>query len=259
MEAFARALLDPDPPPPPGIRVRAGADPASRFAVYRNNVTASLIEALAETYPVVRQLVGETFFAAMAREYVRSHPPISPVLAWYGGDFPEFIAGFDPAATLGYLADMARLEWAYVCAFHAVDASPLPAQALVARAAQPGLLARTRLRFAPAVRLIRSVHPVVSLWQAHQVEGEIALSGIDMNRAEAALLVRPQSHVLVLPMPAHVAEFMGWLMAGEPLGPAFERASASASLPLPELFSQLLEMGALVALDPAAPQTGDIA
>ncbi|MCR6496528.1 DNA-binding domain-containing protein [Thermomonas sp. S9] len=259
MDAFARALLDPDQPPPPGIRVRTGADSASRFAVYRNNVTVSLIEALAETYPVVRQLVGEAFFAAMAREYARCHPPISPVLAWYGRDFPEFIAGFAPAAVLSYLPDMARLEWAYGCAFHAADASSLPAQALLERAAQPELLARTRLRFAPAVRLIRSAHPVVSLWQAHQVEGEITLSGVDMARAEAALLVRPQSHVLVLPMPAHVAAFLDELMAGEPLGPAFERASASGPLPLPELFSKLLEMGAVVALDPASPQTGEIA
>ncbi|WP_261172414.1 DNA-binding domain-containing protein, partial [Bordetella pertussis] len=45
--AFARALLDPLAPCPPGLRRAGDADPAQRYAIYRNNVVASLIQALA--------------------------------------------------------------------------------------------------------------------------------------------------------------------------------------------------------------------
>ena len=64
--AFAAALLDPQRPCPEGLFSANGADPASRFAVYRNNVQSSLINALADSYPVVLQLVGDEFFRAMA-------------------------------------------------------------------------------------------------------------------------------------------------------------------------------------------------
>ncbi|HSO45483.1 MAG TPA: DNA-binding domain-containing protein, partial [Rhodoferax sp.] len=51
--AFAQALLNPHMPCPGGLTTCNGSDPATRFAVYRNNVTVSLIDALADTYPVV--------------------------------------------------------------------------------------------------------------------------------------------------------------------------------------------------------------
>nr|BFE90967.1 hypothetical protein GCM10020185_15030 [Pseudomonas brassicacearum subsp. brassicacearum] len=60
---FAAALLDPRKACPPGLVSANGADPQSRFAVYRNNVLSSLINALADNYPVVTQLVGEEFFS----------------------------------------------------------------------------------------------------------------------------------------------------------------------------------------------------
>jgi len=56
---FAAALLNAQLPYPKGLCSRNGADPSRRFAVYRNNVQSSLINALADSYPVVLQLVGE--------------------------------------------------------------------------------------------------------------------------------------------------------------------------------------------------------
>ncbi len=38
-----------------------------RFAVYRNNVAASLIEAMVQRFPAVCAIVGDEFFRAMAR------------------------------------------------------------------------------------------------------------------------------------------------------------------------------------------------
>ena len=78
--AFAEALLDPDRPLPAGIIDPDGAPAPKRFAVYRNNVTVSLIEALAAGFPVVQRIVGEEFFGAMACEFVRAHPPGSPLV-----------------------------------------------------------------------------------------------------------------------------------------------------------------------------------
>ncbi|XLM23139.1 DNA-binding domain-containing protein, partial [Chromobacterium piscinae] len=40
------------------------------LAVYRNNYRVGLIDTLAHSHPVCRELVGEEFFTALAREYV---------------------------------------------------------------------------------------------------------------------------------------------------------------------------------------------
>lgn len=49
-QAIAAALLDPAQPCPPGLTTWNGSDPAHRFAVYRNNVIVSLVDALADTF-----------------------------------------------------------------------------------------------------------------------------------------------------------------------------------------------------------------
>lgn len=247
MEAFARPLLNPELPAPAGLKAWNDSDPAARYAVYRNNVVISLIDALADTFPVVRQLVGEDFFHAMAREHARQHPPTSPVLAFYGQDFPDFITDFEAAACLPYLADVAQLEWAYVSAFHAADADGLPTEDLAELLSQPERLALTCLRFAPAVRLIRSSHAVVSIWHAHQHDGN--LSGVDPTRAEAALVVRPELTVQIAPLSELAANFLSDLMAGRSLGAAYEKCVGGA-LDMAEIFSLLLQMRALTALEP---------
>ena len=108
--AFVKALLDPAMPVPAGITTWRGKPDAKRFAVYRNNVAVALSRALASRFPVVEKLVGTEFFAGMIRAYIAMSKPASPIITAYGDDFPDFIAAFEPAATVRYLADVARLE-----------------------------------------------------------------------------------------------------------------------------------------------------
>ncbi|MGQ0710445.1 MAG: HvfC/BufC N-terminal domain-containing protein [Rhodoferax sp.] len=246
MDAFARPLLRPELASPPGLKAWNGSDPATRYNVYRNNVVVSLVDALADTFPVVQQLVGEAFFRAMARAHACQTPPRTPILAHYGADFPGFIAAFEPASSLPYLADVARLEYAYVQAFHARDAPGLAPQALAQSLAQVDALPRLRCRFAPAVRLLQSRHPVVSIWSAHQSGGDFA--AVAPGQAESALLVRPQQQVEIVPLEPGAAQCLSLLMAGQPLGAVFEQLGDNG-LELSALFAMLLRTGALVALD----------
>ena len=69
---FAATLLDPTLPCPPGLTAWNGSDLTRRLAVHRNNVVVSLVDALADTFPVTQQLVGEDFFRTMARASSRT-------------------------------------------------------------------------------------------------------------------------------------------------------------------------------------------
>jgi len=214
--SFAGALADPSQPAPAATQRRDGRPVERRFAVYRNNVAVALIGALEARYPVVRRLVGDDFFRAMAGAFVAAEKPRSPALMLYGDSFPDFIAGFPPAATIPFLADVARLENAWVEAYHAAEAGALSLDALAAIA--PDALEALRFRPHPAARLLAFSHPAASIWAASQ--GEAEPSAPEAWTAEAALVARPDADVSVRVLPPGGFAFAAALFSGASLGEA---------------------------------------
>jgi Putative DNA-binding domain len=219
---FAEALLGAGTTLPPGLSARTAAVPARRFAVYRNNVMASLGAALARRYPVIERLVGGEFFAAMARQFVMQHPPRSPLLAEYGEEFAAFIAAFDPTRELPYLADVARLEAARTRAYHAEDATPLGADSFAALDAEA--LGDIRIRLHPSAAILRSPFPVVTIWAMNS--GERELRPIATGQGEDALVVRPNMDVEIRALPPGGAAFLQSLAGGLALRDAIGAALA---------------------------------
>jgi len=240
---FAAALFDPTLPPPPGLRAHNGSDVRVRFNVHRNNVHVTLAAALADTFPVLRALVGAEFFGAMARAYVSAHPPRSPVLTHYGEGFADWVATFRPAASLPYLADTARLERARVRAFHAADADALSAADLARHLAAPQRLPQALLQLHPSLSVIDSRWAIVSLWAAHQGHG--ALAEVDPARAEAALVLRVDDDAAVLGIDAQAAGFYHRLQQGQPLG--WAAAVATGGFDLAASLALLIRHGAICA------------
>lgn len=223
--AFARALLDPAQPSPQGLTAWHGAGVNLRFAVYRNNVAVSLVEALADTFEVTQQLVGEEFFRALALVYVREQPPRTAVLALYGESFPAFIGGFPPAASVPYLSAVARLEWLRARAFHAAEPSADPVSTLAAAMAHIHALPNRNVGLHPTLGLVQSQYAVVSLWAAHQ--GIRDISAVDPDVPENALIIRPELEVEVRQINAETALFIAQLLQGRTLGQAANRTAAA--------------------------------
>ena len=255
-QPIAAALLDPTSPTPAGLRAWNGSDPGVRFAVYRNNVVHSLVGVLADSFPVVQALVGSDFFGAMARIYLRTQPPTSPLMHHYGAGLPSWMASFGPATALPYLCDVARLEWARLCAFHAADAPPVTAQALTARLQAPEALARTPLRLHPSVAVVCSAHPVVSLWQAHQRDDagrDQQLAALDLGQPEAALVFRDAADdAIVLPLRPADAELAAAIAGGQSLGAA---QGSHPQADLVQVLTPLLQHGLVTGVGPLAPET----
>ncbi len=162
---FAAALTGPAPVPG-GIVAPPGAVLHERFAVYRNNVFASLIDVLAQRFAVTCAVVGEDFFRQMARAYIQQCRPTSAVLDDYGDGFPDFVRQFPAATSLQWLADLTRLEVLWSQSWAAADAPALAITDLVG--IPPDALLEAQVVVHPATRLLRSDAPVASLWQAHQ-------------------------------------------------------------------------------------------
>ncbi|MBT2339211.1 MULTISPECIES: HvfC/BufC N-terminal domain-containing protein [Pseudomonas] len=222
--AFAAALLDPRQACPPGLCCANGADPASRFAVYRNNVQGSLINALADGYPVVRQLVGDAFFRAMAGVHVQASAPQSPLMNRYGEGLADFIEGFGPASAVPYLADVARLERLRTVAYHAADAQPLGLEQIAVALTDPHSLDDLCITFHPSLHLLDSAFAVVAIWAAHQTGATLA--DIDPSQGQHALVLRNGLDVEVFALDPGACTFIRHLQNGQPLGQALACAPA---------------------------------
>jgi hypothetical protein len=201
---------------PDGLTTWNGSDPAQRFAVYRNNVAASLRAALAARFPLVEKLVGADYFAALAGAFARAHLPRTPRLALYGEDFADFVASFPPLARWPYLADVARLDAARLDAYHAADAPALgPAEF-----AAVDDLAGLRLALHPSLRVVASRFAVFDMARALDAGDDCA--GIDPDRAQTAVVARPRLDVLTLAAPPGMDAFVDELARGETVAAAVE-------------------------------------
>lgn len=238
---FAKALLEPS---------YAGATPElaelaqhSAFAVYRNNVMKSCIDALQANYPAVARLVGDEWFRAAAALYARAHPPVQPMLLQYGQGFERFLAGFAPANELPYLPGVARLDRFWTEAHIARDEAPLDPCALAAL--DETMLLRQVLRPHASARWCWfDTHPVVTIWQRNRAPGPIDESASDWH-GEGALVVRTDGSVRWLGLDAAAYAFLVTCAHGGTLGDAASAALAvDANVDVAGLVGPLLDAGA---------------
>ena len=219
---FADALLTPERPVPDGLTDPEGRPSEKRFNVYRNNVVVSLSDALETAFPVLRKLVGDEFFRAMAGVHVRAHPPKCAVMMGYGEDMPAFLDSFPPVAHLPYLPDIARLELQLRESYHAADHRAMPPETFAA--ISPDALMGQRFALAPSLRLLRSAHPALDIWRAN-TEDKAPKPGNDPQ--DVAIVRRELDPEPTLLPPGGFAFFTN-LLSGETFGAAYEAALADA-------------------------------
>jgi len=223
-DEFASALLSTTTPVPSCLKGASIRRADRRFAVYRNNVAASLIAALAARFPVVERLVGDEFFRGLAHAYALREPPFSPLLIHYGETFPAFIEAFEPARPLPYLGGVARLELARGRAYHAADAVPL-ARAVFAGLPE-GAIGGCSVSLHPSVTIIASDYPVLSIWEVNQAG---PVRPIPHWGAESVLVARPFLEVETRRLAPGTDTFLIALQSGSTIAEAVEAASAAAS------------------------------
>ena len=245
--SFVPPLLDPERATPASVSGPNGKTAVKRYNVYRNNVTVSLIDALAAVFPATMRITGVDFFRAMARFHVRETPPTSPLLFEYGYDFPHFIENYEYARSMPWLPEVARIERAWLDAYHAGDEEPLAPEVLAS--IPPVHLADTVLTPHPATKVVRSRFPAVTIFAANKSEGPVGR--IETMQPEDALITRPALDVIVRRLPPGGATFLTSLIAGDPLDVA--AASTFADYPsfdLAQNIAGLIEAGAFIAARP---------
>ncbi len=246
--AFSHALFDAAQEPPVRAAIRADGE---RLALYRGNLTAGWDKVLSAAYPVIRQLVGEEFFSALARAFGMAHPSDSPDLNQFGAHFARFLAGFEHVAAYPYLPDMARLEWALHRAHYAPDAPALDGAAL--GALDPAAFEQAHFSLHPACTLIASDWAVVPLWFAHQDGSGVAFPA-DLAQASCGVVARPALRAVLTELSAAAHGALSALAAGSPMGEALDTAfTIDDDFDMTTSLQQWLALGLLAAHLPPHP------
>ncbi|WP_421788435.1 DNA-binding domain-containing protein [Hyphobacterium sp.] len=218
-DSFAAALKNGDAH---ALSAFTDGEPDSRFQVYRNNVVKGAADTLGDAYPAIKRLVGESFFQGMARAFWAEHPPAERTLTLYGEAFPAFIERFEPARPLIYLADVARLDRAWLEAHHAPDAPPLTTKDVAGL--PPEDLAAMAPGLHPSVRIGESRLPAYAIWRTNREDAEVKRISLETG-AETALIHRPQMEVRHRRLSPAETAFLSIIAAGG----SFETASSSVA------------------------------
>jgi hypothetical protein len=194
----------------------------ARLAVYRGNVHGNRTKALTAAYPIVRKIVGEDFFDAMAHEYARGHPAAGGDLNEYGEQLAGFVAAFPHTQDLPYLPDVARMEWLAHRAYYAADGAAFDPARL---AGVPSFrYVDLNPALAPACALLESDWPLARIWAVHQddFEGKIE---VDLDAGPDRILIhRPRWRVRVVALRPGDYRLLESVSAGATLGGALEAA-----------------------------------
>jgi len=249
-DAFAAALLaDSSEASPSPVVERLRRQPG--FAVYRNTVMKGCIDALQASFPTVERLVGPEWLRGAAGVFARGQLPSQPSLLLYGEEFPAFLAAFEPAREVPYLADVARVDRLWTEAHVAADASALAAATLAAL--PPSEMVASGLRLHPATRWGWSDDwPIHTLWSRNRWHG--ADPGAPMEWiGEGVLVTRPLGPVQVEALARGGAALLEACRDGLSIEGAVQCAlDAQSDVDLAALIQQLLQAGAFSGLQPIA-------
>jgi hypothetical protein len=212
------------------------------FAVYRNTVLKGCIDALQANFPSITRLVGEEWFRAAAAIYVHRHPPEDSRMLFYGDEFAEFLAQFEPAAELTYLPDVARVDRLWTESHVAMDHATLNPASIAHLT--PEALTDVVLHPHPSARWAWfCAAPIYTIWIRNRYGTE---DGEELEwHGEGILLARPSGAVESTPLNEAGCAFLDACSAGLPLGKAVDAALArQESTDLSELIATLIGAGA---------------
>jgi len=169
----------------------------ARWKIYQGSIQALFTRALSETFPVCHALVGDACFNALGAYYQQHHTSTSPDLGDYGINFADCVEKLlltEPnLAGVPYLADMARLEWAWHIAFHSAQAKALDATRL--SIIDEDMQGDIRFKLSPQIILLMSDYPITKIWAWHQAPTSDAPS-FD-NAKTHCIIWRPERDVII--------------------------------------------------------------
>lgn len=200
----------------------ARLSPSKQLEIYREQYLLRHLDVLREDFGSIESLLGGVAFETLGKAYLQAFPPCSFTLRDLGRDLERFVSAEKPWSDDALVADLARVEWAFVEAFDAADSPSLALEdiANVAEDAWPSM----RVVLKSSVQRVALAHP------AHEYRLAVRRSGEPAVRPAPSpawvLVFRGPEHLQCLDVERDAFALLGELANGVPLGEACERVAA---------------------------------
>jgi hypothetical protein len=228
---FGRAIQDRTPVTEQAVAAlvpgfATGSDrlsPVAQLDIYREQFWLRHVDALEEDFATIAHLLGHDEFHRLAERYLEAHPPSAFSLRDLGTHLPGFVGRASPYARDPFIADCARLEWAFVEAFDAGDAPQVDSSRItsVPEDAWP----RAIVSFHPSVHLVPLSYP------AHEYRAAVRAKespARPVPRDVHVVIYRGGEMLQYIEIPALASALLARLSGGEPLGLACEAVAITA-------------------------------
>jgi Putative DNA-binding domain len=235
------------------IRSTPSLEARERLELYHRQYWFRLLDSIAEDFPVLKRLLGETSFWRLIEAYLEFVPSRSYTLRHLGQGLADFIR-LNPGLAGGYpvhAAELAQLEYTLCDIFEAAALPPVPAENL----------AHVRLGLQPHLRLFIFHTPVDALWRLEddaEIPAELLASPAGQPGYPVAVF-RHQGRLKVHRLPAKAFSVLQAIQQTGSLAQALEPLEfTDAGVPeVSDWFQQWTELGWLC--EPALPvPAGDI-
>lgn len=202
-----------------------GMTPADRVEVYREQYWVRHERNLSDDYPTLAWALGGTLpFLELVRDYLGAFPPRTWDLQRLGRDMPAFVQAQRSHDALSI--DAARLDWAFMVAFDAPDATFDPR---VLATMPEDRWPAARLELHPSVSLVALAHPLLEVRDA--LRAGTATPERPLPSPVHAVVWRDGTcHLHGAAIEAPAFELLTRLHASEPLGGACEAVATSSGL-----------------------------
>jgi len=149
-------------------RFATGGDlkPERGLKVYRRALVFSLIDVLADIYPVLKEVLTDEVFRYCARNYIYKNPSRAYDLNKYGKTFPDYVQQQEELKAHPYLYDLGRFEYALHQCYYAASDIPLSLESFKNRVKKDDGAFHLKLR--SSAEIIKTEFSVHHIWEVYQ-------------------------------------------------------------------------------------------
>ena len=158
--------------------------------VYQNNYTHTFTQALKASYSAVYRLVGEDFFAYLAKSYLDKYPPKVGYLQRYGHRFSHFISTIKQCNHLAYLSDIALLEQYYEYCYYGQNVENDFSKYYSTNQAITSIKSLTKQTMTNSY-LLQSPYPILAIWRLNKDSATL-----DINKGGDNVLLYKYGHTI---------------------------------------------------------------
>jgi len=148
---------------------------------YKRNLVYSMMDVLADIFPILKQVLTDDVFEFCARAYIYQNPSEDYDLNSYGAGFPAFVQGQKELSAHPYLGDLGLFEYQLHQCFFAESDKPLTIEKFQRDVKQ--IPEKLTLGLRKSARILKLKYSVDKIFEVYRSDKDEEAEAIEINQS----------------------------------------------------------------------------